>query len=145
LRINIAYLITTPIFATILALIAAGAGAFLSHWYITAQQGGSASLLSHSTLMAKVWVPVTLIFGLVGVLISLFNTYTVTVISLLNSLTFSLDGMGWILTIVCAAIAGYSMYLMVKGMQKLYPAVKDNQRWITAAIMVFVTALIFAI
>jgi tetratricopeptide (TPR) repeat protein len=142
-RLHLGSLILTPFLTAFKAVIAVGAGALLSHWYITTQRGGTASQLDHALLMTKIWAPASLALAVLALVGMVFSRGIVTLYGFLMTNVFSLDAGTLIFTLLAAGITGYAAYLMVKGMQKLYPAMTDNHLWATAAVMLIVTALVF--
>lgn len=137
-------LFTTPFLMILLALIAVGAGGFLSHWYLTAWRGGAASLLAHLSVMVKAWAPAALLFGVLGLIETLTGAYITTVVDFVRGASFNTGGLSLVLAIIAAALAGYTMFVMVNGLRKLYPTISNNHYWIAAFIMIFVTALVLS-
>lgn len=135
-------LITTPFIMALLALIAVGAGGFLSYWYLTGWRGGAASLLAHLGVMVKAWAPATLLLGILGIIEALTGGYVTTVVDLVRGGALYTGGLGLVLGLIAAGIAVYTMYIMVNGLRKLYSGISNNHYWIAAFIMIFVAALI---
>lgn len=137
--LNFLSLIGTPILILFYALIGVGAACALSHWYITSQRGGQATLLDHSYTLIRVWAPLSAILAVIS-LLELFFPGAV------NTLRLFLQGFMFgspILTLMAAAVAGYALYLMIQGLQKLYPALPRSQLVITGLIFLVTVSLVF--
>ncbi|MCU0499509.1 MAG: hypothetical protein MUF87_19340 [Anaerolineae bacterium] len=137
--LNLIAIISNPILILLYALIGVGAGCALSYWYITTQRGGQASFLDHSYTLIRVWAPLSVILVVIGLLELFFAGAINTLKLFLLGFTFGSP----ILTLMAAAVAGYALYLMMQGLQKLYPALPRSQWAITGAIFLVVVALLF--
>jgi hypothetical protein len=142
-RLPIAQILITPFLTILMALVAFGAGAFISHWFLTTQRGGMVSQLDHAMMMAKIWSPASLLLAIVTVIGALFGRGIATLENFLLSSYILFDVGTIIFTVIALAIAGYAAYLMVKGMQRQNASVDDRSLWLTAAIMLVVTAVVF--
>ena len=148
LGIDLFSVIFPPILAIFVGLAGVSAGCFLSYWYVTRQEGGTGSLLSHSSGLVSVWIPASIILALFIFLVSVLNTLDVLdggIVSLERVLVLGfprMSGLTLIFTILAGGIAVYAMFLMSKFVVTLH-AVNSRAGWITAFIMVFITALVF--
>ncbi|MEQ8671688.1 MAG: tetratricopeptide repeat protein [Aggregatilineales bacterium] len=148
LGIDLFSIIFPPILAIFIGLAGVSAGCFFSHWYITRQEGGTGSLLSHSSGLVSVWVPASIILAIFVFLVSVLNTLDVFnggIVSLERVLVLGIprmSGLTLIFTILAGGIAVYAMFLMSKFLVTIH-AVNSRAGWIAAFIMVFITALVF--
>jgi hypothetical protein len=141
--LNIISLFTTPLLTVLTGIVAVSAGCFLSHWYLTTQANGKASLLSHSTTLMAVWVPASIINLIVIVFEVLLGGSAITLEALLRGQLSNITGGSIAATLAGAVVVGYTLYLMAKQLAFLYLGVLP-QRLVTAAlIMLIVTAIIF--
>jgi hypothetical protein len=118
---------------------AVAAGGYLSHWYLTRQEGGEGSLLDHFHVMVSVWAPAALLLNIVILLEGVFRAAVITVPRLLFG---SLGGTSALLTLVAIAITVYAINLMAKHLEPLHE-LSGRPLYIAAALMLTVTAFLF--
>lgn len=142
-RLSVGTLLLRPFLTAFMALVAVGAGVFISHWYITTQRGGTGNQLDHALLMTKIWAPASLLLAILAFVGLLFRQGIPSLQSLIYGSYIAFDAGTLLFSLIALGITVYAAYLMVRGMQKLYPSISDNSLWITAFIMLIVTALVF--
>lgn len=135
---NILTIITLPLLYTLIAVIAVGGGAALSHWYLRTYRDGSASLLDHTMAYVRVWFPASLIFAVVLLIEGLTGNFVMDLRSFLLSFSFSAGGLGLILLIIDIAVIAYVGMLLQKAWTRLYPNSPAIGIWI-AVVIAFVT------
>lgn len=146
--IDLFSIIFPPILAIFVGLVAVSAGCYLSYWYVTKQEGGTGLLLSHCSGLVSVWIPASIVLAVFIFVVSVLNTFDILnggVIPLEYVLRLGfprMSGLTLIYTILAGGIAAYAMYLMSKFIVDVH-GVSARAGWITAFIMIFITALIF--
>jgi hypothetical protein len=131
--------IITVIPMVILAsVVAVGAGAFLSHWYLRTYREGMASLLDHTMTYVRVWYPASVVYSIVLLIVGLTRNDVMSVNSFLQTFAFSASGLGLVFLIVNAAVAVYSALLLHRHWGRLYPNAGTGL-WIAIAIALVVT------
>lgn len=141
--LNILSLFTTPLLTILTGVVAVSAGCFLSHWYLTTQADGKASLLSHSATLIAVWFPASIINIIVIFFEVLLSGRVITLEMLLGGQLGNITGGSIAATLAGAIIALYALYLMLKQLSFLYVGVLPQRLVTAAAIMLIVTAIIF--
>jgi hypothetical protein len=136
---NILSLITRPLLSVVTLSAAVAAGGYLSHWYLTRQEGGEGSLLNHFHVMVSVWAPAALLLNIVILLEGVFRAAVITVPRLLFG---SLGGTSALLTLVAIAITVYAINLMAKHLEPLHE-LSGRPLYLAAALMLTVTAFLF--
>lgn len=124
---NIIAVLLTPLFFVAVGLTALFVGCYASHQYALRQGGGSGSLVRHAYTVALVWAPIMLLNSIL-------------------SFVFNLVGAGgWLITLL---ISLYQVYLISEGFENLHVFRDQNQKWITAIVMIvgmFLTSLVLGI
>lgn len=134
--------VTLPVFQVITACIALGAGVFLSHWYITTQHQGKASLLNHAYVLTVIWLPASILNASLMILQPFIPGYVITVPMWISG-NVSFQGATILYTLASAGILAYAGYLMHTQLQRLYRTADERILWFTIAIMLFPIALVF--
>jgi hypothetical protein len=126
------------------AFAGVGVGLFLSHWFITTQRSGSASLLNHSYPLTLLWAIGSIANLVLVILEPILSGRAIDLSSfLLSGFGFGLGGSTLILTLLAAAIAVATGYFMVKALERLYPGASRATLIITAVIMLLGPGLLF--
>lgn len=134
-------ILTVPLLYTVLSVIAVGAGAFLSHWYLKTYRDGTASLLDHTMTYVRVWVPASAIFAVITLIRGLTGDFVMTLSSFLGSFSFNAGGLGLILLIVAIVVTAYTAILLHRHWGRIYPGVGGRGLWVAVAIALAVTSL----
>jgi Yip1 domain len=117
----------TPFFFVAVGLTALFVGSYASHQYALRQGGGSGSFVKHAYTVAVVWAPILLLNSVL-------------------SFVFNLFGFGaWLITLL---ISIYQIYLIAEGFEHLHVFRDQNQKWITAVVMIvamFLTSLVLGV
>lgn len=123
---NIIAVLLTPLFFVAVGLTTLFVGTYASHQYAL-RQGGSGSLVKHAYTGALVWAPILLLNSVL-------------------SFIFNLIGAGaWLITLL---ISIYQIYLIAEGFERLHLFTDQNQKWITAVVMIvamFLSSLVLGI
>lgn len=135
--------IAIPLYSVITALVGVGGACIASHWYITRVRGGQASLLAHSYPLTLIWAVASIVHLVFIVISDLLGGSILTLRSWLSYGMFSSFGDSLLFTGISLAILLGTAYLMVNQLARLYPAVSQAQRWITALIYLFIVGTIF--
>lgn len=145
---DIGNLIVIPFYTILTGGVAVAAGCYLSHWYASRQEGGSGSLLEHSYGLATIWAPASVLMGILFAITSIrlgerfALNYIVTLEDLLLVGLPDLPGMSLVLTLIAIAITAYAAFLMSRRLTAIH-SFSGRSGWITALIMLAVTAIIF--
>lgn len=140
---NLLQVLFSPFFVAFMALVAVGAGTFISHWYATHYQGGRATLLEHTHPLVNVWTPASIVLAALGLLERLLLTRVVTLEQMLFGAGTPTDGASWVLTIAAIGVTVMSVLLMVRALKQVYKPIPENALTIIALIMLVVTAFVF--
>lgn len=133
-----------PVLLIFRAFAGVGVGLFLSHWFITTQRSGSASLLNHSYPLTLLWAIGSIANLVLVILEPILSGRAIDLSSfLLSGFGFGLGGSTLILTLLAAAIAVATGYFMVKALERLYPGASRATLIITAVIMLLGPGLLF--
>jgi len=116
---NLIAVLLTPFFFVVIALATLFVGVYASHrWAYT--QGGRGSLVQHAYTVALVWAPISLLSSVLSLVSNLF-------------------GFGaWLITLLLSI---YQVVLIAEGFQNLHQFSENNQKWITAIVMIVAAAL----
>jgi hypothetical protein len=142
-------LVSMPILTMLVGTVAVTAGAFLSHWYATKQENGSADLLAHSMVVGKLWVMPSLVLAIIQFVVILIAVLADEFIGgilklesvMVGGFPSNVEGGTIALTVVALAITLYTAFLMAKNLSRVHGL--EKQLWIPAMIMVVVTAFVF--
>jgi hypothetical protein len=134
-------ILTVPLLVTLLTVIAVGAGAFLSHWYLRTYREGTADLLDHTMTYVRIWFPASIIFAVVLLIAGLTNNFVMSLSSFARTFAFSVEGLGLVLLIINAAVAVYSALLLHRHWGRLYPNAGTGL-WIAVVIALATTSFV---
>jgi hypothetical protein len=135
-------IITVPFLAVLIGGAAVAAGCYLSHWYANRQENGTGGLLEHSYTLAIIWAPAALITGLLAALENSFTGSVLTLNRFLRTGIPTLPAEALIVTLVALVVTGLALFRMAGAIEKLH-GISNRAAWVTAAIMLAATALIF--
>jgi hypothetical protein len=137
-------IIGIPVLQVFSAFVGVGAGLFLSHWFITTQRSGSASLLSHSYPLTLLWAIGSIANLVLIILGPILNGRIIDLREvLLFGFSFNAGGGTLLLTALAAVIAIATGYFMVQQLERLYPGASRATLIITAALMLIGPGLLF--
>ncbi len=139
--LTIVTIVTVPLLTIVMSVIAVGAGAFLSHWYLKTYRDGAASLLDHTMTFVRVWAPASSVFAVITLISGLTRDYVMTLTGFLQSFSFNANGLGLIFLIISIAVTAYAALLLHRHWGRIYPGVGGRGLWIAVVIAIVVTSL----
>ncbi len=138
------------IFSIPITMVAIAAGSYASHWWATSRQGGRASLVEHSQVVAAAWLPGSIANALLGAVMFVVGGAGVEsfIAILFGGGSAALGGLAVVLFIVLVIVSiGLSIYIltiMAGGFRALY-RFEGGEVWTTLIILLLANGVVFGV